>query len=97
MRTRPKAFGNAWPSYVTMTPGEIQTMLNEEMLAGTLKELYSDLNRVKIQPSAAEIEKMDEALRWPALYLFDDRDLALIVSDHPASAAGVSEFPPPAD
>ena len=63
-----------------MTPGEMQQLLNEAQLAGTLQELYSDQNRVRVLPSANEVERAEEAVGWPAIYLADDRDMAMILT-----------------
>ena len=78
--TRPREFGNTLAPHVGMTAADVAQLLNEAQEAGTLKELYADLNRVRIPPSSAEIARMEEAIAWPMRYLAGRRTLALLVT-----------------
>ena len=77
--TRPKAYGAAWPNYNPMTPGELNALRNEIFQAGgqgALSEWESEQNRVRPQPSSAQISRMEQALRWSFEYLSEDPRLA---------------------
>jgi hypothetical protein len=62
--TRPRGHVNSMPFYV-YDRGD----LNAQMETHELERLAQSRNRVRLPPSPAEIARMEEALRWPALYL----------------------------
>lgn len=64
--TRPRGYVNSMPFYV-YDRGD----LNAQLETYELERLARLRNRVRIPPSPAEIARMEEALRWPAL-LFDE-------------------------
>jgi hypothetical protein len=64
--TRPRGYINSMPFYV-YDRGD----LNGQMETYELERMARLRNRVRIPPSPAEIARMEEALRWPALYLAD--------------------------
>jgi hypothetical protein len=62
--TRPRGYINSMPLY-RYDQGD----LNAQLETHELERLARIRNRVRIPPSPAEIARMEEALRWPALYL----------------------------
>lgn len=62
--TRPRGYVNSMPFYV-YDRGD----LNAQLETYELERLARLRNRVRIPPSPAEIARMEEALRWPALFL----------------------------
>ena len=62
--TRPRGYVNSMPFYV-YDRGD----LNGQLETYELERLARLRNRVRIPPSPAEIARMEEALRWPALFL----------------------------
>ena len=79
MNIWPKQYGSAWPRFEAMTAGELQALKNELHQAGQLEAWERDQNRVRITPSAAEIDRCEEALRWLGKYLSHDREMAKVV------------------
>lgn len=79
MRIWPKEFGTAWPHFEAMTSGELQALKNELQQAGQLQAWEREQNRIRIPPSGAEIERMEQALGWLSRYLRDDREMAQII------------------
>lgn len=69
--TRPKEFGAAWPAY-TYDRGD----LNAQMETYELEKTLADRNKVRLQPSAAQVSRAEQAERWPFEYLADRPDLA---------------------
>ena len=61
---RPRGYVNSMPFYL-YDRGD----LNAQMETQELERMARFRNRVRIPPSPAEIARMEEALRWPALYL----------------------------
>jgi hypothetical protein len=61
---RPRGYVNSMPFYV-YDRGD----LNAQMETHELERMARLRNRVRIPPSPAEIERMEEALRWPITYL----------------------------
>jgi hypothetical protein len=61
---RPRGYVNSMPFYV-YDRGD----LNAQMETHELERMARLRNRVRIPPSPAEIERMEEALRWPIAYL----------------------------
>ncbi len=82
----PKGYGSGWPSYVHTT-GDINSQIsNMVMTDGTTetdtardgrlrRDAEIESRRLVIRPSKQEIDLMDEALAWPALYLHADYDI----------------------
>lgn len=64
--TRPRGYVNSMPFYVYD-----RADLNAQLETFELERLARLRNRVRIPPSPAEIARMEEALRWPALF-FDE-------------------------
>jgi hypothetical protein len=62
--TRPRGYINSMPHYL-YDRGD----LNAQLETRELERLARLRNRVRILPSPAEIGRMEEALRWPSLYL----------------------------
>lgn len=62
--TRPRGYINSMPFYL-YDRGD----LNAQLETYELERLARMRNRVRIPPSPAEIGRMEEALRWPALFL----------------------------
>jgi hypothetical protein len=62
--TRPRGYVNSMPFHV-YDRGD----LNAQLETYELEQLARLRNRVRIPPSPAEIARMEEALRWPALFL----------------------------
>jgi hypothetical protein len=62
--TRPRGYVNSMPFYL-YDRGD----LNAQLETYELERLARMRNRVRIPPSPAEIARMEEALRWPALFL----------------------------
>lgn len=61
---RPRGYVNSMPFYL-YDRGD----LNAQMETQELERMARFRNRVRIPPSPAEIERMEEALRWPIAYL----------------------------
>jgi hypothetical protein len=61
---RPRGYVNSMPFYL-YDRGD----LNAQMETRELERMARLRNRVRIPPSPAEIERMEEALRWPMTYL----------------------------
>jgi hypothetical protein len=64
LATRPKGYINSMPVYL-----HDQADLNSQLETYELERLARARNRVRILPSPAEIERMEEALYWPSAYL----------------------------
>jgi len=62
--TRPKGYINSMPLYL-YDRGD----LNSQLETYELERMARIRNRVRIPPSPAEIERMEQALYWPAAYL----------------------------
>jgi hypothetical protein len=62
--TRPRGYINSMPVYLYD-----RADLNSQLETHELERMARLRNRVRIPPSPAEIARMEEALRWPALYL----------------------------
>jgi hypothetical protein len=62
--TRPRGYMNSMPFYLYD-----RADLNAQLETYELERLARMRNRVRIPPSPAEIARMEEALRWPALFL----------------------------
>ena len=62
--TRPRGYINSMPVYLYD-----RADLNSQLETHELERMARMRNRVRIPPSPAEIARMEEALRWPALYL----------------------------
>lgn len=68
--TRPRGYVNSMPFYV-YDRGD----LNAQLETYELERLARLRNRVRIPPSPAEIARMEEALRWPALFLDENQKM----------------------
>jgi len=64
MPTRPRGYINSMPIYL-YDRGD----LNSQLETYEIERMARLRNRVRIPPSPAEIARMEEALRWPSLYL----------------------------
>jgi hypothetical protein len=62
--TRPKGYVNSMPIYL-----HDQADINSQLETYELERMARTRNRVRILPSPAEIARMEEALRWPAVFL----------------------------
>jgi hypothetical protein len=62
--TRPKGYINSMPIYL-----HDQGDLNSQFETYELERMAKIRNRVRLPPSPAEIERMEQALGWPAAYL----------------------------
>lgn len=82
MRIWPKQFGTIWPAYEPMTADELYAMKVEILKTHGQERLDAwerEQNRIQVSPSAAEIERAEEALGWPIKYLAGDRETAQAV------------------
>jgi Domain of unknown function (DUF6362) len=61
---RPRGYVNSMPFYL-YDRGD----LNAQMETQELERMARSRNRVRLPPSPAEIDRMEEALRWPIAYL----------------------------
>jgi hypothetical protein len=68
--TRPRGYVNSMPFYVYD-----RADLNAQLETYELERLARLRNRVRIPPSPAEIARMEEALRWPALFLDENQKM----------------------
>jgi hypothetical protein len=64
MSTRPRGYINSMPTYLYD-----RADLNAQLETDELDRLAKIRNSVRIRPSPAEIDRMEEALHWPSLYL----------------------------
>jgi hypothetical protein len=64
MATRPRGYINSMPTYV-YDRGD----LNAQLETDELERMARIRNHVRIRPTPAEIERMEEALHWPSAYL----------------------------
>ena len=74
MRIWPKQFGTIWPNYDPLD--------NDEDDSGDGRYNHGgdrDQGRVRVAPTATEIERAEEALGWPVQYLAADRETAQAV------------------
>jgi hypothetical protein len=62
--TRPRGYINSMPFYL-YDRGD----LNAQLETHELERMAKVRNRVRIPPSPGEVARMEEALRWPTLYL----------------------------
>lgn len=62
--TRPKGYVNSMPIYL-----HDQADRNSQLETYELERMARMRNRVRILPSPAEIDRMEEALYWPSAYL----------------------------
>jgi hypothetical protein len=70
----PRGHGNSMPSYL-YDRADIQGQ------GGMMRrEFYKERNRTQVTGTPDEIERMNQAIRWPALYLRDAPELAKAVS-----------------
>jgi len=70
MPTRPRGYINSMPFYF-----HDQADRNSQLETYELERMARVRNRVRIPPSPSEIERMEESLRWPAMYLKENRKL----------------------
>lgn len=67
MITRPKQYGNGMPTVLQ------DRLTNKDWIdlfeSGELDKMHEEKNRVRITVTAAQITRMDQALRWPFDYL----------------------------
>jgi hypothetical protein len=70
MPTRPRGYVNSMPFY-----RYDRADLNAQLETQEFERLARVRNYVRIPPSPAEIARMEEALRWPAEYLEENRAL----------------------
>lgn len=81
--TGPQIYGSAWPNYNPMTQGELKAIRNEIYQLGgqsALSAWESEQNRVRLQPSSAQVSRMEQASRWPFEFLRDKPELARAIS-----------------
>ncbi len=64
----PDAFKNAWPTYVH---DWIDLLAQEGSDAEAKAQRANDSNRVRLQPSAQDVSRMEAALVWPGQYLHE--------------------------
>jgi hypothetical protein len=64
MPSRPRGYLNSMPVYL-YDRGD----LNSQLETFELERMAKQRNRVRLPPSPAEIARMEEALRWPSLFL----------------------------
>lgn len=75
----PKQYGNGMPTVVQ------ERLTNKDWIdlyeSGELDKIHEDRNRVRIPATAAQVTRMEQALRWPFEYL----------GDQPAAARALSQ------
>ncbi len=64
MATRPRGYINSMPIYLYD-----RADLNSQLETNELERKAKLRNRVRIPPTPAEIDRMEEALRWPSVFL----------------------------
>jgi hypothetical protein len=64
MPTRPRGYVNSMPTYIYD-----RADLNAQLEAEELEHMARIRNCVRVRPSPAEVERMEEALYWPSAYL----------------------------
>ncbi|HEY2757504.1 MAG TPA: hypothetical protein VGJ01_17380 [Pseudolabrys sp.] len=64
--TRPKAFGNSWP---TVSYEWADLLAQQEQEQAEKDRSAREQNRVRLSPSTADVARMEAALYWPAHYL----------------------------
>jgi hypothetical protein len=65
MNSRPREFGNAWPSY-GIEFSDASLFADDPLWKADQAAAF---NRIRPQPSAIEIAHMEAAIAWPARYL----------------------------
>lgn len=74
----PKQYGNGMPTVVQ------ERLTNKDWIdlyeSGELDKIHEDRNRVRIPATAAQVTRMEQALRWPFEYLGDQPALARSLS-----------------
>lgn len=74
----PKQYGNGMPTVVR------ERLTNKDWIdlyeTGELDKMHEDRNRVRIPATAAQVTRMEQALRWPFEYLGDQPTLARALS-----------------
>lgn len=74
----PKQYGNGMPTVVQ------ERLTNKDWIdlyeSGELDKMHEDRNRVRIPATAAQVTRMEQALRWPFEHLGDRPDLARALS-----------------
>jgi hypothetical protein len=71
MTTRPRGYVSPMPKYAYE-----HSDLVAQVETGELDRLMRSANRVRLGATSAEIERMEQALRWCAIYLADKREVA---------------------
>jgi len=81
----PKQYGNGMPTVVQ------ERLTNKDWIdlyqSGEIDKLHEDRNRVRIPATAAQVTRMEQALRWPFEYLADRPDVARSLSQRALWAA----------
>lgn len=95
MQTRPQGYATAWPGFEPMTASEQVDLFNELQQSGLLLDWQREQNRVRILPSSAEIERMEESIGWIPKFLKHDRHLASIVGFWADKAESAEQIPIP--
>ncbi len=81
----PKQYGNGMPTVLQ------ERLTNKDWIdlyeSGQLAEMHEDRNRVRIPATAAQVTRMEQALRWPFEHLADLPPLARALSQRALWAA----------
>lgn len=81
----PKQYGNGMPTVVQ------ERLTNKDWIdlyeSGELDQMHEDRNRVRIPATAAQVTRMEQALRWPFEYLADMPHCARALSQRALWAA----------
>lgn len=83
LATRPRGYANSMPRHV-YDQSDLQAQrevfdLQLHARNTAIEKLDRDRNRVRVAPTASEIERADEAIAWPMLYLKDAPEVARAV------------------
>jgi hypothetical protein len=71
------AFGSTWPAYRQEFREYYAALVGDERAEHAT--IAAERNRVRVMPSAIEITRMELVIGWPARYLGDQPQLAIIV------------------
>jgi hypothetical protein len=75
--SRPRSFRTSWPAYAQETVDYFAAAIDKTLGI----ELEADRNRVRLVPSGVEIQRMEQAIAWPAHYLASRAMLLVIVQE----------------
>jgi hypothetical protein len=75
--TRPRSFRSSWPDCAQEATDYFAAAIDQTLGA----ELEEGRNRVRLTPTGVEIQRMEQAIGWPAHYLASRAMLAVVVQE----------------